>query len=70
MKISKESAEFFYALCLDGYGVGCDRDGEVIEPYCPILNVFVSKQINGRAYDKRAFIEFCRAIADSLEDKS
>ena len=67
MKISKESAEFFHTMCLDGYLVGCDRDGEVEQPYCPIVKAFVSKYVNSH-YDKSEFAQFCRAVADSLED--
>lgn len=71
IKILKESAQYFWSMCVEGYSVGVDGDGDwVTTPYSPLVKLFVSKHLP--LYNTHAFAQFCRAVADRLdeEDKS
>ena len=76
MNITKESAEFFLNLCVSGYAIGIEKDGKLQQsPYCPVVQRFVSPYLSCGANDNFAkyssnFAQFCRAVADKLEEKT
>lgn len=68
MNITKESAKFFHSMCTLSYSVGVDGNGEDIEqPHHPVLAALMNSH---NIYYEKEFAQFCRQVADRLEEKN
>jgi len=65
MNVTKESAEFFKRLCVGNYDVGISK----ARPHFPALQEFLHAH-NIYVSDTEDFAQFCRTVADRLEEKS